>query len=105
MPIKEVIKEKFNTGTIKPEKIDDSIKSYKYVSFDIFDTLLKRNVQKPTFEIERRDKIVAGVVLFNPDKRTEECLSKLNEQVTKVYIFDNSTKKTNIELPAESVYL
>ena len=105
MPIKEVIKEKFNTGTIKPEKIDDSIKRYKYVSIDIFDTLLKRNVQKPTFEIERRDKIVAGVVLFNPDKRTEECLSKLNEQVTKVYIFDNSTKKTNIELPAESVYL
>lgn len=48
MPIKEVIKEKFNTGTIKPEHIITSVSEYKSVSFDVFDTLLKRNVQKPT---------------------------------------------------------
>ena len=35
----------------------------------------------------REKKIAAGVVLFNPDKRTEECLSKLKEQVAKIYIF------------------
>lgn len=31
-------------------------------------------------EIEKCDRIAAGVVLFNPDERTEECLIRLREQ-------------------------
>ena len=53
----------------------------------------------------REKKIAAGVVLFNPDKRTEECLSKLKEQVAKIYIFDNSTKPTAISVPDDVAYL
>lgn len=56
-------------------------------------------------EIEKCDRIVAGVVLFNPDESTEECLIRLREQVARVYIFDNSAKKTNIEIPFEAFYL
>ncbi len=51
------------------------------------------------------EKIAAGVVLFNPNFRTEECLKKLNEQVERVYIYDNSTDKIDIVLPNEIVYL
>ena len=41
---------------IDPDTILKIIKPYKYVSFDIFDTLLKRNVEKPTdvFEVIER---------------------------------------------------
>lgn len=53
----------------------------------------------------REKQIAAGVVLFNPDKRTEECLSRLKEQVAKIYIFDNSTKPIAISLPDGVAYL
>ena len=50
----ECLKRRVNTGnSIDSEKIIEEIKYYKAVSFDIFDTLLKRNVTEPTdvFEI------------------------------------------------------
>ena len=53
----------------------------------------------------REKQIAAGVVLFNPDKRTKECLSRLKEQVEKIYIFDNSTKPIAISLPDGITYL
>lgn len=41
-------------------------------------------------------KIVAGIVLFNPDTgRFNECLSRLQSQVEKIYIFDNSDTVSN----------
>ena len=32
----------------KIDKIIEKIQKYKYISFDIFDTLIKRNVEKPS---------------------------------------------------------
>lgn len=51
------------------------------------------------------DKIVAGVVLFNPEARTLNCLSSLNGQVERIYIFDNSIDTIKIKLPDNVVYL
>lgn len=44
----QVIKEKLNSGTpVNVEKLISILKSYEVISFDIFDTLLKRNVNTP----------------------------------------------------------
>ena len=56
-------------------------------------------------EMDKQTRIAAGVVLFNPDERTEDCLNGLLCQVKKVYVFDNSTKPSGIALPSEAVYL
>lgn len=52
-------------------------------------------------------KIAAGVVLFNPDDvvRAEECLNNIAKQVNTLYIYDNSTKKSNLKFPRKSVYI
>lgn len=44
------------------------------------------------------DKIAAGIVVYNPDnlKRFKKALTSITSQFEKVYIFDNSTKKTII---------
>lgn len=48
MKIFQCVKEKLNTGnSIDIVKIISQIKDYDIISFDIFDTLLKRNVEKP----------------------------------------------------------
>ena len=48
MNIVKKIRKKINTGKkINIQKIENSIKEYKVISFDIFDTLLKRNVSTP----------------------------------------------------------
>lgn len=48
MKIYQQISQKLNTGeSINTKKIISQIKDYDVVSFDIFDTLLKRNVKKP----------------------------------------------------------
>ena len=42
------VRKKINTGkNINIQKIENLIKGYKVISFDIFDTLLKRNVSTP----------------------------------------------------------
>ena len=49
MKIYQRISQKLNTGkSINTEKIISQIEDYDVVSFDIFDTLLKRNVKRPT---------------------------------------------------------
>ena len=49
MSIKNAVKKKLNSGSrIDAEVLYEKIRDYKYVSFDIFDTLVKRNVEEPT---------------------------------------------------------
>ena len=49
MKIVQQIKKKFNTkNSIDVAGIIKQIDNYDVVSFDIFDTLLKRNVEEPT---------------------------------------------------------
>ncbi len=48
MRLKECFINIINSGSrIDPDKVYDEIKSFDYISFDIFDTLIKRNVSKP----------------------------------------------------------
>lgn len=42
------ILKKVNSGKISKTQIINEIQSYPYIAFDIFDTILKRNVQEPT---------------------------------------------------------
>lgn len=49
MKITRVIKDRINTGkSIDSEKLIAVVKNYDVISFDIFDTLLKRNVGRPS---------------------------------------------------------
>lgn len=49
MSIKSVLKKKLNSGDrINSEILYKSIQDFKYVSFDLFDTLVKRNVAEPS---------------------------------------------------------
>ena len=48
MKIKSIVKQNINTGKLpSEERLFNKLKKYDYVSFDIFDTLLKRKVNKP----------------------------------------------------------
>lgn len=51
-------------------------------------------------------KIAVGMVLFEPDNilRFRECLNALMIQADKIYIFDNSVNKADIEFPESVVY-
>lgn len=48
MSLKEAVRRQLNTGRIDSLKPIEQVKVFRIVSFDIFDTLLKRNVEKPT---------------------------------------------------------
>lgn len=49
MSFKSTIKKKLNSGSsINADELYLIVKPYQYVSFDIFDTLVKRNVEDPT---------------------------------------------------------
>ena len=57
MSLKQYINKKRNTAYMPSyENLIDKINNYENVSFDIFDTLLKRNVKEPTdvFDIVQR---------------------------------------------------
>ena len=52
------------------------------------------------------NKIVAGIVLYNPNiARYQNCVYKLLEQVEKIYIFDNSDKPINYIESEKIVYI
>ena len=52
-------------------------------------------------------RIAAGIVLYNPDNKDRllECIDSVSEQFEKLYIFDNSTKKVEIEYPERVSYI
>lgn len=52
-------------------------------------------------------KIAAGVIVFNPtDKmRFQKCIQSILYQVKKLYIFDNSTQDTDLDLPSSAIYM
>ena len=61
MDIKHAVKKKMNYGSkINPDLIYKKIKKYDYISFDLFDTLVKRNVEEPTDVFDIVEKKVGG---------------------------------------------
>ena len=57
--ILKMVKKKINTGKINEKVIINKCEKFEYVSFDLFDTLLKRNCSKPTKIFEFLEKEVA----------------------------------------------
>ena len=61
MNIKHAVKKKLNSGSrMDSDELYRRIKNYDYVSFDIFDTLVKRNVEEPTDIFSIMEKKVGG---------------------------------------------
>ena len=61
MNVKETIKRRLNSGSrIDSDELYKEIQKYDYVSFDIFDTLVKRNVEEPTDVFAIMEKSVGG---------------------------------------------
>jgi rhamnosyltransferase len=52
-------------------------------------------------------KIAVGIVLFNPEdeKRVERSMKSILAQISKIYVFDNSTRKSNIIFQPNVTYL
>lgn len=55
----------------------------------------------------KKIEIVAGIVLYNPDniERTYDCINALQNQVSRLYIFDNSTFDLSLKFAENVVYL
>ncbi len=61
MDIKIAVKKKLNSGSkIDVDELYGKIKKYDYISFDIFDTLVKRNVEEPADIFAIMEKMVGG---------------------------------------------
>ena len=110
MPIKEKLRELKNPpGKIDANEIYRRIKPYKYVSFDIFDTLIKRIVNTPVdifkiMELSVEDNFVYK--RFDAERKARE--NCRNEEVTLQEIYgyyprernEYSDKELEIELDA-----
>ena len=57
--------------------------------------------------IMQSSKVAAGIVLYNPDNiiRLYENIDTLKKQVSKIYLFDNSTVELKLEVPQDVIYL
>lgn len=61
LSIKNIVKKRLNSGfRIDVDELYEKIKRYDYVSFDIFDTLVKRNVEEPADIFRIMEKKVGG---------------------------------------------
>lgn len=66
----ETLKDRINSGK-KPSlpELIDKVKDFEYISFDIFDTLLKRNVKNPTEVFDLMDLVLNGHITGFKEKR------------------------------------
>ena len=77
--------EKMKSNTYNISKIKDIINKYEYVSFDIFDTLIKRNVEKPEDVFILTQKIAKDIYkieienFFEKRKNAEEKAKKIGK--------------------------
>ena len=107
MEIKDYIRFKINQGK-KPDekKLFDILKNYDIISFDLFDTLIKRNVEKPSdvFAIIEKYNFIPN---FKQKRIKAEVLARkkcLGEEVTLEDIYNyypninNNEKKKLIEI-------
>lgn len=88
MGIKEYVKEKLNTGKkVNTDFLLLNINQYKYISFDIFDTLLKRNVKNPT-DIFEYIEIIYNIKDFKIKRIEAEKKARKNKNHVDVSIED-----------------
>lgn len=108
MGIKDTTKRLIYSGDrIFPDEIYKLIKDYNYVSFDIFDTLVKRNVAEPTdvyFIIEKKAGNGFRNTRIEAEKRARTELDKTEITIDDIYSYfpDNDRKRlAELELETE----
>lgn len=87
---------RLNKMKVTVEKVIDKISSYRYVSFDMFDTLIKRNIQKPTdlftiLELEGVKKY--GAPFYNFKKKRIETENEIRSSQDKEVTLDQIYNK------------
>ena len=98
------------------ENIKKKCKKYKYISFDVFDTLIKRNVSNPydIFELMNYDAEKMGISNFNEIRLNAEAKIRRNKnfvnineiygEIENLIGIDNSNKLKKIEIELERSY-
>ncbi|MBQ8306758.1 MAG: hypothetical protein IJX90_11150 [Blautia sp.] len=105
--VKKAIKKKLNSGKpIEAETLYESIKDYDYISFDIFDTLVKRNVEEPTDIFSIMVKTVGENFRekrIQAEKRARAELGKVEVTIEDIYsYFTESERQKLIELEMDT---
>ena len=108
MSIKNAVKKKLNSGSrIDAEALYEKIRGYSYVSFDIFDTLVKRNVEEPTDIFSIIEKTVGSGFKgkrIEAEKRARSELGKTEVTIEDIYSFFPEVDRSrlrNLELETE----
>lgn len=112
MDILRIIKDKLNSGKeLNIDSIIEDVARYSIVSFDVFDTLLKRNVERPTDVFAYMEYITKNKYKDFKNKRIEaekKARKNKNGEVTieEIYLeydgISNNDKKMLISLELES---
>ncbi len=113
MDFKESVKRILNTGKqINPEILYSKIQDYNYISFDIFDTLVKRNIGKPMDIFVLMEQFVGNafkIKRIEAEKRARAELGKIEVTIDDIYSFypENDYKgaliKKEIEIEINSI--
>lgn len=109
MGITQSVKDRINTGKpIDAEKLISVVENYDVISFDIFDTLLKRNVKKPTDVFLYIEKNI-GIPGFaqkriESEKKAREYTNKAEVTLQDIYK-EYGEDYTEVELKAEAELL
>ncbi|UNL42963.1 glycosyltransferase [Ligilactobacillus agilis] len=92
--LKGIIKDKRNTGSMPTlEKFSDLARTKKYVSFDIFDTLLKRNVTTPSDVFDLVQLYLPSNVKYSKKIRIEaERIARKNSSTEEITLKDIYTE-------------
>ena len=107
MLIKNSLKRRVYTGKkIDPNELFETISSYPNVSFDIFDTLVKRNIEEP-FEVFLIMEKILGIGFkderINAERRARYELEKKEVTIEDIYsYFPVSKRKELMELEIET---
>ena len=107
MSIKNAVKKKLNSGSrIDAEALYKKIRDYNYVSFDIFDTLVKRNVEEPTDIYSIMEKFVGSgfrTKRIEAEKRARSELGKTEVTIEDIYsYFPKEDRRNLIDLELET---
>ena len=108
MSIKNAIKKKLNSGSrIDAEVLYEKIRDYNNVSFDIFDTLVKRNVEDPTDIFSIMEKTVGADFRnkrIQAERRARAESGKTEVSIEDIYSYfpeENRRQHIKLELKTE----
>ena len=108
MDIKGIILRRMNSGSrIDAEALYEKIRDYNYVSFDIFDTLVKRNIEVPADIFSIMENTVGSgfkAKRIEAEKRARSELGKTEVTIEDIYSFfpeEDRGRLSHLELETE----